>query len=123
MREASTPTPPLPDDPAALRALLLTAWAERDSAVAERDALAAERDALAAQNDRLRHLLLKLKRMQFGARSERLPEEQLQLGLESLEQAIAQAALAAQAQAEAEAALEEEDEGTDDEDEDEDEDG
>src|SRR4051812_24882314 len=28
--------------------------------------------------------------MQFGARSERLPEEQLQLGLEALEQAIAQ---------------------------------
>jgi transposase len=33
---------------------------------------------------------LKLTRMQFGARSERLPEEQLQLGLEALEQAIAQ---------------------------------
>lgn len=48
-----------------------------------------------------------------------LSEEQTRL----LEQAIAQAALAAQAQAEAEAALEEEDEGTDDEDEDEDEDG
>ncbi|EPT00565.1 hypothetical protein FOMPIDRAFT_1122198 [Fomitopsis schrenkii] len=46
-----------------------------------------------------------------------LSEEQTRL----LEQAIAQAALAAQAQAEAEAALEEEDEGTDDEDEDEDE--
>ena len=44
---------------------------------------------LTAQNDRLRHLLLKLTRMQFGARSERLPEEQLQLGLEALEQAIA----------------------------------
>ena len=27
--------------------------------------------------------------MQFGARSERLPEDQLQLGLEALEQAIA----------------------------------
>lgn len=45
-----------------------------------------------------------------------LSEEQTRL----LEQAIAQAALAAQAQAEAEAALEEEDDGTDDEDEDED---
>jgi transposase len=51
--------------------------------------LATERDLLLAQNDRLRHLLLKLTRMQFGARSERLPEEQLQLGLEALEQAIA----------------------------------
>lgn len=42
-----------------------------------------------AQNDRLRHLLLKLTRMQFGARSERLPEDQLQPGLEAFEQAIA----------------------------------
>ena len=41
------------------------------------------------QNDRIRHLLLKFQRMQFGAKSERLPEEQLQLGLEALEQAIA----------------------------------
>ena len=90
MRAAPDPTLLLPKKADALRALLLAAWAERDSAMAERDALAAERDALAAQNDRLRHLLLKLKRMQFGARSERLPEEQLQLGLESLEQAIAQ---------------------------------
>ena len=49
----------------------------------------AERDALQSQNDRLRHLLLQLKRLQFGARSERLPEEQLQLGLEAVEQAIA----------------------------------
>ena len=45
--------------------------------------------SLLAQNDRLRHLLLQLRRMHFGARSERLPEEQLQLGLEALEQAIA----------------------------------
>ena len=37
----------------------------------------------------MHHLLLKLRRMQFGAQSERLPEEQLQLGLEALEQAIA----------------------------------
>ena len=90
MRAAPNPTGPLPKTAAMLRALLLAAWAERDSAVAERDQIAAERDALASQNDRLRHLLLKLKRMQFGAKSERLPEEQMQLGLESLEQAIAQ---------------------------------
>lgn len=57
--------------------------------IAERDSAISERDALAEQNDRIRHLLLKLKRMQFGAKSERLPEEQLQLGLEALEQAIA----------------------------------
>jgi transposase len=67
----------------------LAALAERDAVANERDAAVAERDALLAQNDRLRHLLLKLTRMHFGARSERLPEEQLQLGLEALEQAIA----------------------------------
>src|SRR5579864_9108456 len=72
----------LPQDAEALRALVLATFAERDAAVTERD-------ILQAQNDRIRHLLLKLKRMQFGARSERLPEEQLQLGLEALEQAIA----------------------------------
>src|SRR4051794_994352 len=83
------PLPSLPDDAAALRALVLAALAERDAMAGERDAAVTERDALLAQNDRLRHLLLKLTRMHFGARSERLPEEQLQLGLEALEQAIA----------------------------------
>jgi hypothetical protein len=65
-------------------ALVLATFAERDAAVTERD-------TLLAQNDRLRHLLLKLTRMQSGAKSERLPEEQLQLGLEAPEQAIAKA--------------------------------
>jgi transposase len=73
----------LPNDIGTLRALLLATMAERDAALSERD-------ALQEQNDRLYHLLRKLRRMQFGAKSERLPEEQLQLGLESLEQAIAQ---------------------------------
>src|ERR1700733_11801636 len=72
----------LPEDAEALRALILATFAERDAAVSERD-------TLLAQNDPLRHLLLKRTRMHFGARSERLPEEQLQLGLEALEQAIA----------------------------------
>src|ERR1700710_1316061 len=79
----------LPEDTAALRALILATFAERDATIAERDAVATERDTLLTQNDRLRHLLLKLTRMHFGARSERLPEEQLQLGLEALEQTIA----------------------------------
>lgn len=79
----------LPDNTEALHALVLALTAERDLAISERDALIGERDALQQQNDRIRHLLLKLKRMQFGAKSERLPEEQLQLGLEALEQAIA----------------------------------
>jgi transposase len=81
----------LPDDTEALRALILATFAERDAAVTERH-------LLQAQNDRLRHLLLKLTRMQFGARSERLPEEQLQLGLEALEQAIAKDAAEAEKQ-------------------------
>ena len=51
--------PSLPEDAAALRALVLAATAERDAAVSERD-------MLLTQNDRLRHLLLKLTRMQFG---------------------------------------------------------
>jgi transposase len=79
----------LPEDVAALRALVLTAMAECDALRAERDVAVSERDILLTQNDRLRHLLLKLTRMQFGPKSERLPEEQLQLGLEALEQAIA----------------------------------
>ena len=72
-----------------MRALVLRTIADRDATLVERDAAVTERDILLAQNDRLRHLLLQLKRMHFGARSERLPEEQLQLGLEALEQAIA----------------------------------
>jgi hypothetical protein len=83
----------LPDDAEALRALVLATFAERDAAVSERD-------TLLAQNDRLRHLLLKLTRMQFGARSERLPEEQLQLGLEALEQAITSSGIPPAARAE-----------------------
>ena len=79
---APAANPNLPADVAALRALVL-------ATMAERDVLAEERDALASQNDRLRHLLIKLQRLQFGRKSERLPEEQLQLGLEDLETAIA----------------------------------
>src|SRR3954451_11130089 len=84
MRETSTPTPSLPDDPAALRVLLLAAWAERDS-------LSAERDAQAERIERLQHLLQKLQRMQFGPRSERLPEDQLRVALEEGEASLAAA--------------------------------
>ena len=72
----------LSDDVAVLRALVLEAWAERD---AER----AEKARLADQNDRLRHLIRQLQRMQFGRRSEKLDPDQLNLGLEDLEQAVA----------------------------------
>jgi transposase len=73
----------LPDDVAALRVLVLTAWAERD---AER----AENGRLADQNDRLRQLIRQLQRMQFGRRSEKLDPDQLNLVLEDLEQAVAE---------------------------------
>jgi transposase len=74
---------PLPNDVAALRAMLVAAWAERDT---ER----AEKAQLAAQNDRLRHLIRQLQRLRFGPRSEKLDPDQLNLALEDVEQAIAE---------------------------------
>jgi transposase len=82
---------PLSDDIAALRAMLVAAWAERDAERAEKEQLATERDKLATQNDRLRHLIRQLQRMQFGRRSEKLAPDQLNLALEDLEQAVAEA--------------------------------
>ena len=67
--------------------------ADRDEVVGARDALAAAHDQLQAAHDvlaeraaRLQHLL---RRLHYGAKSERLPEGQLQLGLEETEAAIA----------------------------------
>src|SRR3954468_3780218 len=74
---------PVPNEVAALRAMLAQAWAERD---AER----AEKARLAAQNDRLRHLIRQLQRLRFGRRSEKLDPDQLALALEDVEQAIAE---------------------------------
>src|SRR3954452_6187214 len=73
----------LPNNVAVLHAMLVVAWAERD---AER----AEKAQLAAQNDRLRHLIRQLQRLRFGRRSEKLDPDQLNLGLEDVEQAIAE---------------------------------
>ena len=86
----------MPKDPAALRALLLQALRERDGIAAERDHAAQERkrvererdDAL-AQNERLLALLAKLRRMQFGRKSERLPEDQLHFAFEELAATLA----------------------------------
>jgi hypothetical protein len=103
MRSSGEPTQALPEDPEVLRALLLAAWAERDAAAAawdalaaerdsvaaERDSVAAERDALAERTERLQHLLQKLRRMQFGPRSERLPEDQLRFAFEEVEASLA----------------------------------
>jgi transposase len=88
MPVVSTPQT-LPEDVAALHALVLTAWAERDAERTEKARLAEERDRLAGQNDRLRHLLRQLQRMQFGRRSEKLDPDQLNLALEDLEQVVA----------------------------------
>jgi transposase len=73
----------LPDDVGALRVMLLEACAERDAG-------RAENARLASQNDRLRHLIRQLQRLQFGRRSEKLDPDQLTLGLEDLEQAVAE---------------------------------
>ena len=89
MRAAGDDATRLPGDPAALRALLLQAWRERDGIVAERDRATRERDEALAQNERLLALLGRLKRMQFGPRSERLPEGQLHFAFEEIAATVA----------------------------------
>ena len=89
MRAAGDDTPTPPEDPAALRALLLEALAKCDTLSAELGNVADERDALASQNERLRHLLLKLKRRQFGRKSGQLPEGQLLFAFEEIEATLA----------------------------------
>ena len=58
----------LPDDPGTLKAMLL---AER------------------MQNERLRQIIKELQRHRFGRRAESLPEDQMLLGLEDVEQSQA----------------------------------
>src|SRR6202000_1894792 len=58
----------LPDDLETLKAMLL---AER------------------MQNERLRHIIKELQRHRFGRRAESLPEDQMLLGLEDVEQSLA----------------------------------
>jgi transposase len=65
----------LPDDAAALRQMLRTVLLQQGE--------------LHAENDKLRLLVQRLLRHQFGRRSEQLSPDQLQLGLEDLEQTIA----------------------------------
>jgi hypothetical protein len=72
----------LPDDIARLKAIIL---AERH-----------EKARLAEQNDRLLHMLRQLQRNHFGRKSEKLSEDQLNLGLEDLETAIASGEAAAE---------------------------
>ncbi len=65
----------LPDDAAELQQMLRTVLLQQS--------------ALHAENDKLRLLIQRLTRHQFGRRSEQLSPDQLQLGLEDLEQTIA----------------------------------
>src|ERR687897_699830 len=62
---------------------------ERDTALTERDALRAEHDAAQAEIEKLRLLIRQLQRGRFGRRSEKLNPDQLQFGLEDLEQTAA----------------------------------
>src|SRR5918993_2474315 len=76
---------------ASLQAEHDTVLAERDAVRTERDLVREERDAAQAEIEKLRLLIRRLQRGQFGRRSERLDPDQLQLGLEDLEQTAAAA--------------------------------
>src|SRR5688500_12588396 len=76
-----------------------TVLAERDAARTERDLIRGERDAAKAEIEKLRLLIRQLRRGRFGRRSERLDPDQLQLGLEDLEQTAAAAEAAQEAAA------------------------
>src|SRR3954466_14583222 len=91
----------LPRDPdwllQQLRQVAEVAATERSRNIAleiERDTVMAERDAAQAEIEKLRLLIRQLQRNRFGRRSEKLDPDQLQLGLEDLEQtaAVAEAA-------------------------------
>jgi len=71
---------PLPDDPEALKAMLL-----------------AERAAHAAETERLKHIIKELQRHRFGRRAESLPIDQLELALEEVQQGEAEDEAAAEA--------------------------
>src|ERR687883_1167034 len=64
---------------------------------AEHDTVLAERDAAQAEIEKLRLLIRQLQRDRFGRSSEKLDPDQLQLGLEDLEQTAAAAEAAQEA--------------------------
>src|SRR3712207_5061238 len=68
-----------------------TAWSERNAACVERDLIREKHDAAQAEIEKLRLLIRRLQRGRFGRRSEKLDPDQLQLGLEDLEQTAAAA--------------------------------
>jgi transposase len=72
-------------------ASLVSLQAKYDAVLTERDTLRVEHDAAQAEIEKLRLVIRQLQRGQFGRRSERLDPDQLQLGLEDLEQTVAAA--------------------------------
>src|ERR687897_327775 len=72
-------------------ASLVSLQAKYDTVVSERDTLRSEHDAAQAEIEKLRLLIRRLQRGRFGRRSEKLDPDQLQLGLEDLEQTAAAA--------------------------------
>src|SRR5690348_16917011 len=76
---------------ASLRAGHDTVLAERDAARTERDLVREQHDVAQAEVEKLRLLIRQLQRNRFGRGSERLDPDQLQLGLEDLEQTAAAA--------------------------------
>src|SRR3954467_15314535 len=71
--------------------------AERDAVRTERNLAREEREAAQAEIEKLRLLIRQLQRGRFGRHSEKLDPDQLQLGLEDLEQTIAAAEAAQEA--------------------------
>ena len=72
-----------------LIALLISASSELSSLTVERDDYKDKLARSCAERDRLRAIIVKLERHQFGRRSERLSPDQLQLALEDLGQSVA----------------------------------
>jgi transposase len=72
-------------------ATITSLLAERDAAFGQRDTVLAERDAAQTEIEKLHLLIRQLQRGRFGRRSEKLDPDQLQLGLEDLEQTTAAA--------------------------------
>src|SRR3982751_1775723 len=85
------------DSLASLRAEHDTVLTERDAARTERDLVREQHDVAQAEIEKLRLLIRQLQRGRFGRRSEKLDPDQLQLGLEDLEQAVAAAEAAQEA--------------------------
>jgi transposase len=79
------------------KAALVSLQAEHDTVLTEHDLVREERDAAQAEVEKLRLLIRQLQRGRFGRRSERLDPDQLQLGLEDLEQTVAAAEAAQEA--------------------------